>query len=88
MGGQEFVRFGSSTENYPHSYLTAACAIGLSESEMNEFFVRLDKGLKDFFSKQKKEAKKKAAGAAAAAKEEKESISEVADEVADLSVAK
>lgn len=87
MGGQDFVGFGSSTENYPHSYLTAACAIGLSESEMDDFFVRLDKGLKDFFAKQKKETRKKAA-AAAAAKEEKESISKVADEVADLSVAK
>jgi O-phospho-L-seryl-tRNASec:L-selenocysteinyl-tRNA synthase len=64
MGGQEFEGFGSSTEDYPHSYLTAACAIGLSESEMNEFFSRLDKGFKDFFAKQKKEAKKKAAALA------------------------
>mmetsp|Transcript_20188 Transcript_20188/g.57903 ORF Transcript_20188/g.57903 Transcript_20188/m.57903 type:complete len:524 (+) Transcript_20188:119-1690(+) len=85
MGGQEFVGFGSSTEDYPHSYLTAACAIGLSESEMNEFFSRLEKGFKDFFAKQKKEAKKKAA---AAAEEKKESVSEVTDKAAVLSVSK
>jgi len=56
--GQEFIGFGSSTHNFPHSYLTAACAIGLTKVEMEEFFVRLDKCFKDFWSKRKKNATK------------------------------
>jgi O-phospho-L-seryl-tRNASec:L-selenocysteinyl-tRNA synthase len=43
VGGTVFRGYGSSTDEYPHSYLTAACAIGLTESEMHEFFRRLDK---------------------------------------------
>jgi O-phospho-L-seryl-tRNASec:L-selenocysteinyl-tRNA synthase len=54
IAGQEFIGFGSSTDGYPHSYLTAACAIGLSEVEMEEFFVRLEKCFKDFRSKMMK----------------------------------
>jgi O-phospho-L-seryl-tRNASec:L-selenocysteinyl-tRNA synthase len=52
--GQEFIGFGSSNDDYPHSYLTAACAIGLTEGEMEEFFVRLEKCFKDFRTKRKK----------------------------------
>ena len=62
IAGQQFVGFGSSTEDFPHSYLTAACAVGLTEGEMNEFFVRLEKCFKDFWAKRKKEVKKRAAG--------------------------
>lgn len=51
LEGVEFVGFGSSTNNFPHYYLTAACAIGLSNEEMNCFFQRLDKCLKDFVKK-------------------------------------
>jgi O-phospho-L-seryl-tRNASec:L-selenocysteinyl-tRNA synthase len=47
LGGVEFQGFGSSATNYPHAYMTAACAIGLTESEMDEFLVRLDKLFKD-----------------------------------------
>eukprot|EP00557_Chaetoceros_sp_GSL56_P010564 CAMPEP_0176484352 /NCGR_PEP_ID=MMETSP0200_2-20121128/4406_1 /TAXON_ID=947934 /ORGANISM="Chaetoceros sp., Strain GSL56" /LENGTH=546 /DNA_ID=CAMNT_0017880815 /DNA_START=163 /DNA_END=1800 /DNA_ORIENTATION=+ len=57
--GQEFRGFGSSTNNYSHSYLTAACAIGLTKDEMNEFFTRLDKCFKDFLARREKELKKK-----------------------------
>lgn len=59
MAGQEFIGFGSSTDVFPHSYLTAACAIGLGEGEMNEFFCRLEKCFKDFRTKRKKELEKK-----------------------------
>lgn len=31
---------------YPHHYLTAACAVGLSVAELDEFLLRLDKALK------------------------------------------
>jgi O-phospho-L-seryl-tRNASec:L-selenocysteinyl-tRNA synthase len=47
MGGQTFVGFGSSVENYGSAYMTAACAIGVSKVELDEFFVRLDKTLKE-----------------------------------------
>lgn len=57
--GMGFDGFGSSTDKYPHAYLTAACAIGLDESEMEEFMTRLDKSLKDFVTKQKKKKLKK-----------------------------
>jgi O-phospho-L-seryl-tRNASec:L-selenocysteinyl-tRNA synthase len=60
ISGQNFVGFGSSTDDYPHSYLTAACAIGLTKDEMKEFFNRLDKCFKDFWTKRRKQVKKKA----------------------------
>ena len=53
MGGQKFIGFGSSVENYGNAYMTAACAIGVSKVELDEFFVRLDKTLKEFKAKQK-----------------------------------
>ena len=54
MGGQEFVGFGSSTDNFPHAYMTAACAIGLSQEEIDDFFVKLDRGFQEFKTKQAK----------------------------------
>jgi O-phospho-L-seryl-tRNASec:L-selenocysteinyl-tRNA synthase len=56
MGGENFVGFGSSTDNYPHAYMTAACAIGVSTHEVEEFYVRLDKTLKEFNTKKKKKS--------------------------------
>lgn len=47
MGDHVFVGFGSSVEGFPHAYMTAACAIGLSQDELDEFFVRLDKTLQE-----------------------------------------
>ena len=54
MGGQNFVGFGSSTNEYPHAYMTAACAIGVSIREVEEFYVRLDKTLTEYSAKKKK----------------------------------
>ncbi|VEU37930.1 unnamed protein product [Pseudo-nitzschia multistriata] len=54
MGGESFVGFGSSTSQYPHAYMTAACAIGVSIQEVEEFYVRLDKTLTEFETKKKK----------------------------------
>lgn len=53
MGGYEFVGFGSSHAEYPHAYLTAACAIGVTAAEIDEFLTRLDKTLKEFHKKKK-----------------------------------
>ena len=60
IAGQEFIGFGSSTDDFPHSYLTAACAVGLTRGEMDEFFIRLEKCFKDFWDKRKKEVKRRA----------------------------
>lgn len=49
-----FRGFGSSVDDYPHSYLTAAAAVGLQEEEVDVFTRRLDKTLSDFKKKQKK----------------------------------
>uniref|UniRef100_A0A7S1FM34 O-phosphoseryl-tRNA(Sec) selenium transferase n=1 Tax=Corethron hystrix TaxID=216773 RepID=A0A7S1FM34_9STRA len=46
--GHNFRGFGSSNENYPTAYMTAACAIGMEETEIDTFVKRLDKVLKDF----------------------------------------
>lgn len=48
MGNEEFLGFGSSVNNYPHSYLTAACAIGVTDDEIDQFLVRLDKSFKEY----------------------------------------
>jgi O-phospho-L-seryl-tRNASec:L-selenocysteinyl-tRNA synthase len=52
--GHRFRGYGSSTDGYPYSYLTAACAIGLTQLEMDDFFIRLDKCFQDYFATKKK----------------------------------
>lgn len=58
MGGQVFAGFGSSHDAYPHAYMTAACAIGVNASEVDEFFVRLDKTFKEFQKKKQQQPKR------------------------------
>jgi len=60
LGSHEFRGFGGSTDRYPHSYMTAACAIGLAKGEMNEFFIRLDKTFSQYRKLQAKRQKKAA----------------------------
>jgi O-phospho-L-seryl-tRNASec:L-selenocysteinyl-tRNA synthase len=59
ISSHTFIGYGSSYDTYPHAYMTAACAVGMSEGEMNEFFVRLAKSWKDYRTKMKKESKNK-----------------------------
>lgn len=59
IAGHKFVGFGSSTEGYSHAYLTAACALGVSEAEINVFSIRLDKVFDSYFARKKKEESKK-----------------------------
>lgn len=54
IGEQEFNGYGSSIDNYPYAYMTAACAIGLTYDEMNEFFTRVESMLKEIHKKKKK----------------------------------
>lgn len=58
ISGHTFQGFGSSTEQYPHSYMTAACAVGMGEEEMNEFFNRLEKCWREYVVKREKEGRK------------------------------
>lgn len=60
VGGVGFTGYGASVAGYPHDYLTAACAVGLSVAELDEFLLRLDKTLR------KAKGEKAAAVAAAA----------------------
>ena len=60
IAGEDFVGFGSSTASYHVSYLTAACAIGVTEQEIDDFIHRLDKALKDFHAKKAKNHSKEA----------------------------
>ena len=57
ISSHTFIGYGSSHDTYPHAYMTAACAVGMSEGEMNEFFVRLAKCWKDYRTKMMKESK-------------------------------
>mmetsp|Transcript_3452 Transcript_3452/g.5757 ORF Transcript_3452/g.5757 Transcript_3452/m.5757 type:complete len:491 (-) Transcript_3452:694-2166(-) len=56
INGQDFDGFGSSHHNYPCAYMTAACAIGVTRSEVDEFFTRLDKTMKEFKKKSRKKS--------------------------------
>jgi len=59
ISGHTFHGFGSSHEQYPHAYMTAACAVGMGQGEMNEFFIRLERSWKDYCAKREKESKKR-----------------------------
>ncbi|KAL7464084.1 hypothetical protein ACHAXS_004420 [Conticribra weissflogii] len=59
ISGHIFEGFGSSHDDFPHAYMTAACAVGLGEAEMNEFFARLEKSWGDYCAKRDKDVKKK-----------------------------
>ena len=61
IGPLTFPGYGSHADAYPPgSYLTAACAIGVTREEVDEFLRRLDKALGDFARRQRgrKEEKK------------------------------
>lgn len=57
MGDHTFHGFGSSVDGYPHAYLTAACAIGVSAEELDLFLQRLDKCFNEFHKKREKKLK-------------------------------
>ena len=76
ISGHTFVGFGSSHDSYSHAYMTAACAVGLGEAEMNEFFARLEKSLKDYCAKRDKDRKRRA----------KKSAEEVVEEMSKVEI--
>jgi O-phospho-L-seryl-tRNASec:L-selenocysteinyl-tRNA synthase len=46
IGGYPFVGWGAHCDSYPTSYLTAACAVGIRETEIYQFLHKLEKVLK------------------------------------------
>jgi hypothetical protein len=48
VAGLDFVGYGSHTNAYPHTYLTAAAAIGTRPSEAEDFARRLIKSYREF----------------------------------------
>jgi O-phospho-L-seryl-tRNASec:L-selenocysteinyl-tRNA synthase len=42
ISGIEFISWGAHKTDYPVSYITAACAIGVTEDEIDEFLARLE----------------------------------------------
>ncbi|CAM9099351.1 unnamed protein product [Chrysoparadoxa australica] len=46
ISGYVFQSYGSSIDGYPHSYLTAACALGLDREGIDKFIQRLDQCIK------------------------------------------
>ncbi|RHY85649.1 hypothetical protein DYB26_001325, partial [Aphanomyces astaci] len=51
VGGHQFIGFGAHANAYPSAYLTAACAIGMTKSEIDVFAARLWKALVEFQTK-------------------------------------
>ena len=75
VGGIDFAGYGASVNGYPHDYLTAACAVGLSSAELDEFLLRLDKALR-----------KAKGGKDSAGSEENHAAAELRDDVAEEGV--
>ena len=48
MSGVEFTNWGAHIDNYPCSYFTVACSIGITERDIDVFVDRLDKVLIKF----------------------------------------
>ena len=46
--GIQFQGYGSHCNNYPHDYLTMACALGITRQEIDQFVHILDNALGDF----------------------------------------
>ena len=49
ISGYEFQNWGSHCNNYPYSYFTIACTIGITEKDINLFIDRLQKCLYKYY---------------------------------------
>ena len=52
VAGIDFMGYGSHHDNYPHSYLTCAAALGTKEREVDIFVARLEKAFGSFSKQQ------------------------------------
>jgi len=57
ISGYEFQNWGSHCNNYPYSYFTIACSIGITEKDINLFIDRLQKCLYKYYHKDNKDDK-------------------------------
>lgn len=55
IGSDVFYGYGSSTNDYGSSYMTAACAVGLTEFEITSFLDRLDQVFIEFYKQRQRE---------------------------------
>lgn len=46
IGPVKFIGFGAHVDAYPSAYLTAACAVGITKDEIDQFVKKLEKVLK------------------------------------------
>lgn len=53
VGPLKFRSYGAHCDAYPSAYLTAACAIGVTREEVDEFLKRLDKSMAQFQKKRR-----------------------------------
>ncbi len=54
VAGTQFTGYGSHCDNYPHSYLTFAAALGTTNNDVDNFVTRLKKALGAFVKQQTK----------------------------------
>jgi hypothetical protein len=57
ISGYKFQNWGSHCNNYPYSYFTIACSIGITEKDINLFIDRLQKCLYKYYHKDIKDDK-------------------------------
>ena len=57
ISGYEFQNWGSHCNNYPYSYFTIACSIGITEKDINLFIDRLQKCLYKYYHKDNQDDK-------------------------------
>lgn len=79
--GYEFLGFGSSIDQFAHTYMTSACAIGVSRDEIDRFADVLNKSMTSFKQKQKKELNNRSKKGAAGAEQTAVDMSVKVDEV-------
>ena len=58
IGGYEFKNWGSHTDGYKQSYITAAAAIGVTKEDINAFIKKFENVLQLFLKKQNKSKNK------------------------------
>ena len=46
--------WGAHYDDFPHSYATAACAIGVTSAEIDEFLEKFDSSIEEFYRKSKR----------------------------------
>lgn len=66
VAGRTFVGYGSSCSAYPESYVTLACAMGMTPEDVRTLERRLDGALSDFVKQQTRRRSRVVEGAAGA----------------------